>query len=221
VLIDCNALFLLIPETLITFTLLENLLTHIIIGLTTFAITNIDDLMILSIYFANPAFKKSNIVIGQYIGVMILVGLSLFGFILGKVFEPKWIGLLGFVPIFLGIKGVVHLFKVGLTEDNSVNIEIKSKIQFINVALITIANGGDNIGVYTPLFANKPLNVVIVYVFLFIKMIGVWCALAYYFVKHPLIKNTFARYAHIILPFFLILLGIWILIESQTFSLFF
>jgi cadmium resistance protein CadD (predicted permease) len=198
---------------------LENISTHILIGLTTFAITNIDDLLILTVYFSNSAFKKSNVVIGQYLGVMALVAVSLSGLLLGNILEPQWIGLLGIIPIILGLKGIIELFKKD--ESNSDIIKTKSTIQFLNVALITIANGGDNIGIYTPLFASIDVNIAVIYIFIFMLMIAVWCVLAFYFVKHPLIKIYFSKYGHIILPFFLILLGSWILIESKTFSILF
>ncbi|MBO9700103.1 MAG: cadmium resistance transporter [Sporocytophaga sp.] len=200
---------------------MENYLPSIVLAITTFALTNIDDLMILSMYFSNHEYKKSNVVAGQYLGVITLVIVSLSGFILGKVLEPIWVGLLGLIPILLGLKGIIALFSSENEETQNAEGASKSKTQFINVALVTIANGGDNLGVYTPLFANNSLHTVILFVIVFLVMIAVWCVLAFYFVKHPFIEKILGRYGHIILPIFLIVLGIWILRESGSFNLLF
>ncbi|WP_028979735.1 cadmium resistance transporter [Sporocytophaga myxococcoides] len=199
---------------------MEIYLPSIILAITTFALTNIDDLMILSMYFSNPAYKKSNVVIGQYLGVMTLVIISLSGFILGKVVEPRWIGLLGIIPIVLGLKGIIALFKSDNDETQNAEGASKTKIQYLNVALVTIANGGDNLGVYTPLFASNSLTTIMLFVIVFMVMIAVWCVLAFYFVKHPFVEKVLGKYGHIILPVFLIALGIWILAESKSFSFF-
>jgi len=198
---------------------MENIISVILIAISTFAVTNIDDLLILSIYFTNPDYKKSNVVAGQYLGVITLIGISLLGLLLGKVLEPAWVGLLGLVPIFIGVKDIMKFFKTTKVVEKSNPISVKSKIQFLNVMLVTIANGGDNIGVYAPLFASSSIDLVIIFIVVFVLMIALWCLLAFYFVKHSLIKTAFAKFGHTILPFFLILLGIWILFESKSFKL--
>lgn len=198
---------------------MENIFTYVIIAITTFAITNIDDIVVLTFLFLNPAFKKRNIILGQYAGILALILISLIGLILGTLLEPRWIGLFGFLPIFIGVRYLVQHNR-GKAEEEVHPQASNTKNQFLKVALITIANGGDNIGVYTPLFATTPSKYVIIYILIFILMIGIWCALAFYFVKHPLIKNTFAKSGHIILPFFLILLGTWILVKSEALSFF-
>lgn len=199
---------------------MDKLISILGLGIGTFAITNIDDLLILSIYFADPKFKKSSIIVGQYLGVSALVLISLSGLVLGQLINPQWLGLLGLIPVFLGIKGIVHLFKTKQDENSHTTVPNRSNIQFLNVTAVTIANGADNIGVYTPIFANATLYTTLLFIAVFIIMIGVWCALAYYFVKHPLIKDAFARYGHIILPFFLLLLGMYILYESKVWTIF-
>jgi cadmium resistance transport/sequestration family protein len=179
-------------------------------------VTNIDDLLLLSFYFAHPDFKTRHIVLGQYAGVYALVAISLIGFILGNFVGQEWLGLLGLIPIALGIKLLMGNAK---DDDSAADSTIRSKNQWLSVALITIANGGDNIGVYTPLFATLSASLLMLYVLVFAIMILVLCGLAYYLVKHPRIKSAFAKYGHIVLPIFLILLGGWILLEAGTYRL--
>lgn len=192
---------------------MENIISNIAFAITTFAITNIDDLLILSIYFAIPNIRVNHVVLGQYVGVIALIVISLSGIVLGEILDPKYISLLGIVPIFLGFKDLFQLFRGEMkNEKEESKIKARSSLNFLNVAIVTFANGGDNIGVYTPLFARIKSDVIILYIIIFIIMIGLWCLFGYYLVKHLTIKNVFERYGKIILPFFLIVLGLWILL---------
>jgi cadmium resistance protein CadD (predicted permease) len=152
------------------------------------------------------------VIAGQYLGVIALIIISLSGIILGKILDPEYISLLGIFPIILGLKGLYDLYRGGQNkQDKEAQIKSGTSLSFINVAVVTFANGGDNIGVYVPLFASIQVRMIILYIAIFIMLIGLWCVLGYYFVKHPYIKNISEKYGKVILPCFLILLGLWIL----------
>lgn len=87
------------------------------------------------------------------------------------------------------------------------------------MALVTIANGGDNIGIYIPLFVTLSIAETITTVGIFLLMTLLWCFIARYLTRHPLLKNTIDRYGHIVTPFVLIFLGIFILYESNSWTL--
>jgi cadmium resistance protein CadD (predicted permease) len=182
---------------------------HIVLAAIAFCLTNVDDLLVLSFYFANPLFNKRSIVIGQYLGVFILVLASLLGFAIGKFVNPDWLRFLGLIPIALGIKQLIGLLNRNTNGDP---IDL-SKKNFWSVALVTVANGGDNIGVYAPLFARLNLALLILYLIVFAVMIAIWCVFAFYLVKHPSVKKVFSKFGHVALPVFLILLGFWILFD--------
>lgn len=195
------------------------MITHLGIALITFMVTNIDDLLILSIYFASPKYKTKNIVIGQYLGIVSLIVISLAGLIIGKIFEPHWVSLLGVLPFSLGVKDLLSLLKKEDDPGDAEPVAQQSQWQFLNVSLVTIANGGDNIGVYAPLFANIKAQLIPVYITTWLLLTGCWCAMAYFMVKHPRVKVIFARYGKLILPVFLILLGSWIMKDFMTWVL--
>jgi cadmium resistance protein CadD (predicted permease) len=180
--------------------------THFAIAIATFGITNMDDLLILSVYFASDRHKAGNVIAGQYLGIATLILISLSGMVAGQLFEIHWVSLLGLLPVFLGIKGLIRRNEMG--EELTLN---KKNFQFLSVALVTIANGGDNIGVYAPLFATMKISYVYFYIVIFLLLTGVWCFLGYWLAGHPLVKNIFSRYGKLILPFFLIALGLFIL----------
>jgi cadmium resistance protein CadD (predicted permease) len=82
--------------------------------------------------------------------------------------------------------------------------------QALSVAGVTLANGGDNFGIYIPLFATAPAAIPI-YIAVFAVMTAVWCALGYLVVNNPLIGSQVRRYGHVLLPIVLIALGLYIL----------
>ncbi|POM69699.1 Cadmium resistance transporter [Phytophthora palmivora] len=73
-----------------------------------FATTNIDDALVLVVYFANAAegkdgLKARHIWIGQLLGFSIIMILSLIGTFVGSFLPPHYSGLLGFVPLLMGL----------------------------------------------------------------------------------------------------------------------
>jgi cadmium resistance protein CadD (predicted permease) len=183
------------------------MITHLALAFATFIITNIDDLLILSVYFASSQYKVRNIIAGQYLGIAVLIAVSLLGIVAGQLFAAHWVSLLGLLPVFLGVKELLQRDQ----EEEAAPEKVKSSFEFFSVALVTIANGGDNIGVYAPLFANTETYYVPFYIFTFLVLTGGWCFLGYWIVRHPIVKNIFSQYGKLILPVFLIVLGMFIL----------
>ncbi len=189
-----------------------------------FAATNLDDIIILTLLFAqvNASFRKRHIIAGQYLGFTIVILASLPGFFGGLIIQRPIIGLLGFVPISIGI------YKFLKRDDND-EIQIRtgknnffSNIitpQTYNVAAITFANGGDNISIYLPLFASSSWLGLLITISVFYILVGVWCAMGYYFTRHRAVTNIFKKYGNILAPLVLIGLGIYILIDSETITL--
>lgn len=200
---------------------MTKIITAIVTGAVTFAATNIDDIFVLMLFYsqANKDIHPRHIVAGQYLGFSALVAISLLGFLGGLIVPHEWIGLLGFLPIAIGVR---HWLNRNKTEEN---IEARGGSgsglfsAIFSVAAVTFANGGDNIGIYTPLFATSdPLSLGITLA-VFYVLLGVWCVGAYYLARRPLIAGALTRYGHVIVPFVLIGLGVYILIESETYTL--
>ncbi|MEG4204535.1 cadmium resistance transporter [Microcoleus sp. Pol7_A1] len=205
----------------------------IIAGITSFAATNIDDMVLSMLFFAqvNDTFRPRHIFVGKYLGFAALIAASLPGFFGGLIVPTAWIGLLGLLPIAIGIS---HLVKRD-NEENDVQAvsgefnrksnSLVSKIanlfnpQTLNVAAVTIANGGDNIGIYLPLFASSDLPSLVVILAVFSVMVGVWSYAAYRLTRQRAIARILTRYSKVVVPFVLIGLGIFILIESGTYRL--
>ena len=91
--------------------------------------------------------------------------------------------------------------------------------QTYRVAAVTVANGGDNIGIYVPLFASSNLPSLGVILSVFFLLVGVWCYVAYRLTRQPAVAKVLTRYGRALVPFALIGLGIFILLESGTYRL--
>jgi cadmium resistance transport/sequestration family protein len=194
---------------------MEIILTSIL----AFISTNIDDVFLLMLFFGNKRFKEREIVIGQLLGIATLIAISFTLSFIGLVIDKSYIGLLGFLPIYFGIKGLIR-FRTKHSDTEETVIESKSnQSNILTVAGVTIANGGDNIGIYVPLFTTLVWSQKLTMIVTFFIMTGIWCVLAKYFTKHPLVAKAIDRYGHFVTPFILILLGIYILYGSNTLSL--
>jgi cadmium resistance protein CadD (predicted permease) len=192
----------------------------IAIAVAAFAATNIDDIFVLMMFFSSyMTFPVKQVVLGQYIGIGLLVAISALGSFISLAVPTYIIALLGIVPIVIGVKKLV-VFR-NKNESNSkqaIQDKKKNNLAFVAVAAVTFSNGGDNIGVYTPLFAKyNSLSQITALTTIFMALTAVWCIAAYYLVNHPLVASKIRRIGHIILPFVLIGLGIYILTESFVF----
>jgi cadmium resistance transport/sequestration family protein len=195
---------------------MEILITSVI----AFVSTNLDDIFILTLFYGNRKFKGGEIVAGQILGITTLIVISLIGSLVGLLIDQSYIGLLGVIPIFLGIKGILGLLKNDKGNDQDDNLyKDGRKSKVLTVAGVTIANGGDNIGIYVPLFATLTWTNKVTMAIIFLAMTFVWCFIAKYFATHSYVAKTVDKYGHIITPFVLILLGLFILYENGTFGL--
>ncbi|RYY47377.1 MAG: quaternary ammonium transporter [Chitinophagaceae bacterium] len=197
---------------------MELILTSIVV----FAGTNIDDIFILMLFFGNQSYSTKAVILGQYIGIGTLVFLSYICSLLNHFVDERYIGLLGFLPLYLGIKGLVQLRgKVEQSRAIKKDSPYRQTASIASVAIITIANGGDNIGIYIPIFVTLSITQKAVMIFVFLFMTALWCLFAKYLTKHPLLAKVIDKYGHIVTPFVLIGLGIYILYNSSAYLFFF
>jgi cadmium resistance transport/sequestration family protein len=199
----------------------NKLLINVFQGLAAFIATNLDDIVVLMIFFTNEVWRPRQVVAGQYLGFVILVLLSLPGYFGGALVPAPWIGLLGLVPLGIGLKLLMTSSDAEAevqTVENSQfwGIEKLIPLPVLQVAAVTIANGGDNIGIYVPLFASKSGDGLMVILLTFGLMVGVWCAVAWQLVQHRTIGNLLNKYGDRLVPWVFMGLGGYILYESKT-----
>ncbi|ACO20495.1 Cad superfamily protein [Streptococcus pneumoniae] len=187
--------------------------------------TSIDYLIILIILFAQLSQNKQkwHIYAGQYLGTGLLVGASLVAaYVVNFVPEEWMVGLLGLIPIYLGIRFAILGEDAEEEEEEIIERLEQSKANqlFWTVTLLTIASGGDNLGIYIPYFASLDWSQTLVALLVFVIGIIIFCEISRVLSSIPLIFETIEKYERIIVPLVFILLGLYIMYENGTIETF-
>ena len=198
--------------------MIQNVVTSIIL----YSGTAVDLLIILMLFFAKRKSRKDiiNIYLGQFLGSVSLILLSLlFAFVLNYIPSKEILGLLGLIPIFLGLKVLFlgdsdgeAIAKDGLRKDN--------KNLIFLVAMITFAScGADNIGVFVPYFITLNLANLIVTLLTFLVMIYLLVFSAQKLAQVPSVGETLEKYSRWFIAVVYLGLGMYILIENNSFDM--
>ena len=198
--------------------MIQNVVTSIIL----YSGTAVDLLIILMLFFAKRKSRKDiiNIYLGQFLGSVSLILLSLlFAFVLNYIPSKEILGLLGLIPIFLGLKVLLlgdsdgeAIAKDGLRKDD--------KNLIFLVAMITFAScGADNIGVFVPYFITLNLANLIVTLLTFLVMIYLLVFSAQKLAQVPSVGETLEKYSRWFIAVVYLGLGIYILIENNIFDM--
>lgn len=186
-----------------------------------FAVTNVDDIVILALFFARGAGHPGaarRVVVGQYLGFVATLVVAIAA-AFGATFLPESaIGYLGLLPLALGVKAAWRAWKH--QSDGAEEPAAKEGGPgAMEVTAVTLANGGDNIGVYVPVFATAGAGGTTVYAIVFLVLVALWCFAGRFFATRPVVAEALSRWGHVILPVVLVGIGLLILIEGEAFGL--
>jgi len=184
-----------------------------------FVSTNFDDVFLLLGFFSDRTLRPRTIVLGQFVGIGALYAVSIAGALAALVIPRAYVGFLGLAPVTIGLIKLVQGWRSDDHEDTVGPRKVAAARGFFSVAAVTIANGGDNIGVYTPLFANCTTAEIIVYGVVFGLMTGVWCLAARWLVNHWALGAPIRAFGPRVFPLVLIALGGWILYRTGSVEL--
>jgi len=209
---------------------MDPLLSTLVIAIAAFASTNIDDLFLLSSLFVDAEFRTQSVVVGQFLGMSVLVLISILAALSTITIPRGWIGLLGFAPLFLGINRLWKLLnrqpKKSQKTSNDRDFVGKERVRFawarsevLLATLLTVANGGDNLSVYIPLFSVQRESMPL-YALVFGMMTALWCLFGYHLTTHRIWRDRLKRYGRFVIPFILIAIGLNVLSlqRSQIFK---
>jgi cadmium resistance protein CadD (predicted permease) len=181
--------------------------------------TNVDDMVVLAVLNASSRAdgrpRRWHIWAGQYAGIGVLVGVSLLA-ALGLTLLPDdrtW--LLGLVPIGLGV------YKLGgavRARSRGERPQIAVATGLPGVIAITIANGGDNVAAYTPVFRTSSGSEIAAIVVVFALGVVVWCAAGSWLVSHRTVTDVITRWGHWIVPAILVGVGVYIFHKAGVFG---
>jgi cadmium resistance protein CadD (predicted permease) len=225
-----------------------------------FAVTNIDDLLVLAVFFGHgtcgpppdgpghdrsghdrlaldrpehdrpghdrsehdrsehdrPALDRRGpwrVVAGQYLGFLGILVVSVVGALGAGLLPDAVLPYLGLVPLGLGVRAGWRAWR---DRDRAADDPPAGGAGSLQVAAVTFANGGDNIGVYVPVFAVAGAGSMAVFAAVFLVGVAVWCAAGWFLATRPPVARTLSRWGHVILPVVLIGIGVTILVEGTA-----
>lgn len=184
-----------------------------------FVATNIDDVIVLSLFFARGAGRAGTtrrIVVGQYLGFLGILGAALLTTWGASLALPESaIPYFGLIPLLLGLRAAWEAWQ-GEDDDE---LDDRKKVAPLTVAAVTFANGGDNIGVYVPVFLSASPASILTYSAVFLLFVAVLVAIAKFVATRPGIDESLEKSEHILFPLVLIILGVVILVQGGAFGL--
>lgn len=186
-----------------------------------FAVTNVDDLLLLALWFGRAPDRRAagKVVAGQYLGFGAILAASLLGAV-GAGFLPDGVvPYLGLLPILLGLRAAWEAWRARRDGAGDEDDEPGGGTGLLGVAAVTLANGGDNIGVYVPVFASTDAAGLVIYAVVFLLLVGVWCVAGRFLATRPLVARAVSRWGHVLLPVVLIAIGVLVLVEGGAFGL--
>lgn len=188
----------------------------VLVAVVMWTATNIDGLVVLTALFLRSAQVGSprpwQIAAGQYLGSTCLIAVSLLAAIGLMVVPESWIGLLGLLPLALGIYGLVRAVRAGEQERDLPTIGV------LSVVSIVVANGADNLSVYSAAFRVFPPAQTALTVVVFLALIGVWCLVARFTATRKRVLSGLDRVCRWLVPVVYIAIGVAILIRTGVFA---
>jgi cadmium resistance protein CadD (predicted permease) len=181
----------------------------VVVASVMFVATNADDLVLLTIFFAQRNCRPGAIIWGQLAGIGALTAISYTASMLALAAPHAWLPWIGLVPVAIGIRWLRR------TKEDKAPSEA---LEWWAVAGITMANGADNLGVYIPAFAIQVGVQKVITGAVFAMLTLVWCWIARSATRHPTWGPVVSRFCGRIAPYVLIAIGLWIVAHHSMFG---
>ena len=199
---------------------MSHALLAVLSGVWPFVVTNVDDFVLLTVLFATvgrggPTGRQ--IVTGQYLGIGILIVVSSLVALGLSPVPVRWTGLLGLVPIGLGVRGLLRLRRPS-DDGRQMDSGAGAVAGTGGVMALTLANGADNLSVYIPLFRQAGAARTATYIVTFAVLVGVWCLVARAVADRRLLVAGIDRVGHWLVPLLYIAIGIRVVVVSGLFG---
>ena len=193
-----------------------DLLSTVVTAAGVFLGTNVDDSIVVTVLFLSARTtgtpKAWQVWAGQYAGVAALVAISAVAALGLAVVPDDRVGLLGLVPLALGVRGLVGAWRARRGPDEVGVPAVAGGLAAI--VGVTIANGADNISIYTPLFRSIGVVDSVITVAVFAVLVAVWCLAGSWLGSRRRVIAVVEHYGRWIVPAVFVVIGAAILVES-------
>ena len=191
------------------------LLPTVAAAIGTFAVTNVDDIVVLTALFATTSrggASRRQVVVGQYVGMTVIVAVSAVAARGLFAVPERYVGLVGLIPIALGVLGLRRAWWGTRSDDAAASaVPVRG---ILGVAGITLANGADNVSVYTPLFRQTGFGALGVFALVSLVLVAVWCVAGSQLAGRRPVIAVVDSVGHWLVPLVFILIGAVIVLSS-------
>ncbi|WP_144145973.1 cadmium resistance transporter [Paraburkholderia sp. BCC1884] len=197
------------------------MLSLALLAIAAYAATNVDNLFVLLAFLAQAKDGRARVIAGQLAGSLTLIAASILLAALLTRLPAGYVGLLGVLPIGVGLYQAWERFgprnaRADHAQGEPDSLKANRGSSWWTVAGVAVANGSDNLAVYVPLYAGHSHGEGAFVSLVFVAMIGLWCALALWLVEHPLLGAPIRRYGSVLLPLILVVIGISVIVQNDT-----
>lgn len=183
-----------------------HMLASIFASVAAYVSTNIDDIFVIMILLAQAkGAARRRLIAGHFLGVGLIAFISMLGALGLQNLPLRWAGLLGIVPIILGVRACF---------DKDEEKAEAGGAGLLGMAMITLGNSADNVGVYIPLLTGFSTAQRIGAIAVFVLMTAVWVWMAGELAGQPKIRAAIEKYRRIAIPAVFIALGVFIILDS-------
>ena len=196
---------------------MNGLLLIIPVAAIAFVATNIDNLVLLVMFLLRYQSHRAVVRVAYLVGLS-LIGLASFliGLLAGSV-PVHYLGLLGLVPISIGVAGIFSLIRGPGPQSETSHLQTMSAASVFFVTLTTqLGNGADTVLTFAALFADSLPGADYLIAFTIAVMAVLFLSIANYLISHPVLSNLMQRHAQRVTPFVLIFVGLYILVNTGT-----
>jgi cadmium resistance protein CadD (predicted permease) len=184
-----------------------------------FATTNADDIIVLTVLsissHAEGRPRPWQIWAGQYAGFAVLIAVSLAA-AAGLALVPlRWLWPLGLLPLGLGLAKLAAAIRA---HRSGRRVSPAVVTGLTGVIGITIANGGDNLSAYVPVFRTSSAAAIAVIVAVFMLGVGVYCLASIRMAAHRAVIHAVQRWGQWAIPVVFIAIGFYIFCKTGALS---
>lgn len=184
-----------------------------------FVVTNIDNIIILSLFFGRDHERPGatyRILIGQYIGFIGTLGAAVMAALTAQaLLSERIFPYFGLIPIGLGLWAAWQSWRTHGEADDDTNTGSK-RVSIWTVVIVTFANGGDNIGVFVPVFVSVSWDIILIYCTVFFILTPLMVFVAKWITSRTPVAKALDRWDDILFPTVLIGIGLFILVGGLT-----
>lgn len=174
--------------------------------------TNLDNLILLVALYSRFQKQSSMVTAGYFAGMTIIAVVCFMVGEAGNFIPLDYLGLLGVIPIVMGVVGLLQLFRSTQDGENAGFVTANSpRTVFITVLMTQLSNSADSIITFSVFVVDSSKQGDYLIAPTFFAMVGVFAWLAYFSLNHRKVSHILGSYGHYVTPFILIFVGLYIL----------